>query len=85
MRQVITFKYSNVGGTYLADVREKDFVVLTGPSPWGTGTWGPFPASCILSRRDPTPVDSFPVSGCPSERWTIPHLDESIRRARYPW
>lgn len=67
----------------LVDLRDDgSFVILTGPSPWGTGLWGPFPADAIVSHRPPTATDSWPVSGCPSERWTYADLRASIARAR---
>ena len=85
--RVITFKHSNVGGEALAFRLSEDqptFSVCTGPTPWGCGSWGPFPVSAITSERAATPEDSFPVSGCPSERWTLQDLRESLASyARY--
>lgn len=66
----------------LVDMREDGtFVILTGPSPWGSGVWGMFPADAIVSLREPTDTDSWAVSGCPTERWTVASLKASCERA----
>lgn len=84
---VLRWKRDNVGNMgmgSLARLRsDGSFVVLTGPSPWGSGVWGPFPATTIVSARMPTDADAWPVSGCPSETWTLADLESSLVRSRH--
>lgn len=72
-----------LGGDRLVEIDDEtgEFYVLTGPTPWGTGIWGAFPVDAITATREPMPTDSWPVSGCPSERWTVAQLDVAIQRA----
>lgn len=90
MRRIIAqWTYGNCGGTNLLSVddEKQTFVILSGPTPWGTGLWGRFPMSAIIAgtERDPLPTDSFPVNGCPSESWTVADLDRAIANAKTRW
>lgn len=82
--KVVTWKKENMGGEGLAFVLPspgsptEGFVVATGPSPWGSGWWGVFPEGAATSAREPRLDDSWPVSGCPSERWSIEQLLDSL-------
>ena len=64
------------------------FRILTGPSLWGSGIWGLFPADALISVREPNANDSWPIngtlgrSGCKGETWTVEDLKRSIERAR---
>lgn len=72
-----------VGGEHLVslDTISGSATILTGPTPWGSGSWGPFPPESVSGARDPLPSDSWPVSGCPSERWTVADLERALERA----
>jgi hypothetical protein len=79
---VVVWKHANCGGESLVyRVEDGDgFAVCTGPTPWGCGSWGPFPESAIISARDLRADDSWPVNGCPSNRWTARDILESLKR-----
>lgn len=78
--KVVTWKHANCGGESLVFRYEpgQPFCVATGPTPWGSGSWGPFPAECVTAARDIVAGDSWPVSGCPSERWTPATLLQAL-------
>jgi len=78
--RVVEWKHANFGGTSLVFIYEpgEPFAVSTGPTPWGSGSWGPFPASAVVSVRSLRADDSWPVSGCPSERWTPAMLADAL-------
>lgn len=73
-----------LGGTKLVSINDEEhtFTVITGPTPWGAGSWGPFPAEAIISERPGNETDSWEVSGCPSQRWTLADLARAEQAAR---
>ena len=92
---VIVWAFNNVGSREGSLARLKSdgsFVIITGPSPWGCGVWGSFPATAIKSVRLPQDTDSWSISGtlgrhsCPGmkfpERWNLSDLNRSIERAK---
>lgn len=69
--QVITWKYKNVGGTRLVcgpGVVDGEFTVVTGPTNWGYGSWGPFPAACVTEARDLRLDDRWSYPGSPHSK-----------------
>jgi hypothetical protein len=84
--KVITWKHANCGGTSLVFLYEpgRPFAIATGPTPWGSGSWGPFPPDAIRDVRDLRPDDSWPVNGCPSSRWTPANLVDALARNEDP-
>lgn len=86
---VVRWRRGNVGGESLVlSFDSEQFTVATGPSPWGTGSWGPFPSSCIIEVRELRADDAWQRSGSPAfwrgkdQRWTARHLLDSLRSAR---
>lgn len=79
--KVVTWRHANAGGTSLVYYfSETGFVVCTGPNPWGAGCWGPFPVEAASEVRDLNADDSWPFSGCSSERWTAEDVLASYER-----
>lgn len=80
---VVTWKHRNVGGTSLASyVDDEQFVVATGPTPWGSGSWGPFPRSAITEIRPLADGDRWKHSGSWDSWWTASDLLDAYQRAR---
>ncbi len=79
---VVTWKQGNAGGESLVYryAPGEPFTVVTGPTPWGAGCWGPFQPESILSVRRALITDSWPVSGCPSQRWDLRSVRDAFRR-----
>lgn len=81
---VVTWRHANAGGESLVYhyTAGEPFAIVTGPTPWGAGSWGCFPADCVLDVRELRLDDSWPVNGCPLQRWTPRDLLLSLRQAR---
>lgn len=83
--KVISWAIRNVGSVKsLAVINGDNFTVITGPSLWGCGIWGPFPTSAIKSTRDLVASDYWGVSGCVDEIWTPADLLKSLEREEGP-
>lgn len=81
---VATFRHANVGGTMLVLYMDQETVTFAlGPTPWGGGSWGAFPRSCVTSIRPLRADDSWPCNGCPERRWTPSDLLRAYQRARF--
>lgn len=80
---VAQWKHNNVGGESLVLYMDHDSVVFaTGPTPWGTGSWGPFPLSCVSGVRPLRKSDRWRFSGTLDSYWTPQMLLDGLKRAR---
>jgi hypothetical protein len=80
--QVVTWKHGNVGGESLVcspGAVDGMFGIVTAPSNWGHGSWGPFPVSCVTAVRDVCPDDSWGYPGSLNARWTAAALLKHLR------
>lgn len=90
---VVTWRQGNAGGESLVFnyTAFEPFTVVTGPSPWGCGSWGPFQADAVIDVRELRADDSWPINGTLgrpkfpgqrfSERWTARDLLRSLKQA----
>jgi hypothetical protein len=77
---VVSWHQGNVGGESLVlNVHGAEFSICTGPTPWGTGSWGMFPISCIANVRPVRLSDRWAYGGAPHEKWGIEDLLRSFR------
>lgn len=70
---VAEWSHENCGGESLVfnlDPARPTFSICLGPTPWGAGSWGPFPVSAIRSVRPLRATDKWAVNGCSGESWT---------------
>lgn len=77
---VATWKRGNIGGTDLVlcvsypEKGDATVTFATGPTPWGSGSWGPFPVSVVSEARPLRAADSWRVSGSYESRWAARDL-----------